>query len=72
MRIETWSKDIKKKSQPWKVDFYYGAKGKKEHNHKTLSGALIVDEKIAGGNTYYHRENDKVLVNLDENGKNLI
>jgi len=72
MNNKFWNKVVRKKDQPWKVDEYSGINRERLHNHKVVSGALIVGGKAVGGDIYYNRENGKVLVNLDEEGNSLI
>lgn len=59
-----------KEKQPWKVEVYSTLCGKEPHSHEVISGANIINGKVVGGETYYSRDiNQIVLVNRGENGQ---
>lgn len=66
-----WKNIVRKKDKAWKVDLYFGIEGEKLHSHETISGAMIINGEVSGGVTYYKRINGEILINLDEQGKNL-
>ncbi len=72
MDKKSWKKLVPKKRKPWKIDEYSGIEGEKTHNHKTISGAVLIKGELVGGDIYYHRKDGKVVINLDERGKSLI
>ena len=73
MEKNCWSRRAISKIEPWKIDIYSGIAGAEKHEHKVISGAIISDGKLIGGETYYHREAcGKILINKDEDGKSLL
>lgn len=70
-----WSKIFKrKKEKTWKTDYYFGVAGDERlRGHMSISGAVIVEDKIVDGEVYYLRDIcGNVLINKDEAGNNLI
>jgi hypothetical protein len=62
-----------KEKQPWKIDIYSPFSGKEPHSHEVISGAILIKGKVIGGTTYYLRDiNQRVIINLDENGRSRI
>ena len=72
---KTWIKLVPRKNgKTWKIDVYFGIAGDEtRRGHETVSGAVILDGKLVGGETYYLRDiNGNVLINKDEDRKNLL
>ncbi len=64
-----------KKKQPWKTDIYVGisvGRSLPQHEHLVASGAIVLGTGFIEGDFYYWRNMpQKVLINRNEDGKEI-